>query len=159
MSDETPLPNRYELFAQGYAAEGNATKAAIEAGYSERTAYSQGHRLLKHAEIKARIDELVAERAARMALTGDNVLKGITEIAWSDKATDRDKLKAFDLLGRHLKLWTQKHELGGLGGGPIDVDAPALTTSELARRVFALISEGAKVVAEKDNEHTIDKNA
>lgn len=34
----------------------NATKAAIAAGYSEATAYSQGPRLLKNVEIKAAID-------------------------------------------------------------------------------------------------------
>lgn len=47
---------RQKLFAHHYVANKfNATQAAISAGYSERTAYSQGQRLLKHVEVDAEI--------------------------------------------------------------------------------------------------------
>ena len=45
------------LFCKYYAESLNATSAAIKAGYSSRTAYSQGSRLLKNAEIQKRIQE------------------------------------------------------------------------------------------------------
>lgn len=32
-----------------------------------------------------------------------------------------DKVKALELLGKHLKLWTDKHEHAGEGGGPLQV--------------------------------------
>lgn len=41
------LTPKQELFAIEYAKDFNATQAAIRAGYSKRTAYSQGGRLLK----------------------------------------------------------------------------------------------------------------
>lgn len=40
------------VFVMEYIRTNNATKAAIAAGYSEKTAYSQGPRLLKDVEIQ-----------------------------------------------------------------------------------------------------------
>lgn len=53
---------RYESFCQSYVSTGwNATRAAKDAGYSEKTAYSQGSRLLKIVEVQQRIDEIILE--------------------------------------------------------------------------------------------------
>ena len=41
-----PLTQKQKLFVESYLANPNATKAAIAAGYSERTARQQGNRLL-----------------------------------------------------------------------------------------------------------------
>ena len=49
---------RQEKFCVEYLINLNATQAAIRAGYSEKTAYSMGQRLLKNVEIKSRIKEL-----------------------------------------------------------------------------------------------------
>ncbi|WP_114283714.1 terminase small subunit [Candidatus Halocynthiibacter alkanivorans] len=58
----TKLKNkRHELFSLEYTADRNATQAAIRAGYSPKTAGSQGHDLLKKPEIAARVDELETE--------------------------------------------------------------------------------------------------
>lgn len=58
------LTNKQRLFVEAYLANGmNATQAALEAGYSPKTAYSQGQRLLKNveavAEIQRRLDQKV----------------------------------------------------------------------------------------------------
>jgi len=42
----------YEIFAEEFIKTRCATQAAKNAGYSEKTAYSQGSRLLKHVEVK-----------------------------------------------------------------------------------------------------------
>ena len=42
---------KQKIFAEAYARSNNATQSAIQAGYSEKTAYSQGNRLLKKVEI------------------------------------------------------------------------------------------------------------
>ena len=44
--------------------EGNATAAALAAGYSPKTAYSQGQRLLKIAEVQEAIKAREAQRLA-----------------------------------------------------------------------------------------------
>lgn len=56
--EEYKLNNQQKLFASEYITNGgNATQAAITAGYSEKTAYSQGNRLLKHDEVKRFLKE------------------------------------------------------------------------------------------------------
>lgn len=48
---------RQEKFAVEYARTGNATQAAKNAGYSQKTAYAQGSMLLKNLEVLARKDQ------------------------------------------------------------------------------------------------------
>ena len=52
------LNPRQERFCELYVATGNAAEAARGAGYSERAARFQGHRLLKDARVRARLDTL-----------------------------------------------------------------------------------------------------
>src|SRR5262249_25131423 len=47
---EKLLP-RQEQFCRHYVTQPVATRAAVLAGYAERSAYNQGHRLLKQAEV------------------------------------------------------------------------------------------------------------
>lgn len=65
------LTLKQQRFCDEYIICGNATQAAIKAGYSEKTAYSQGQRLLKNVEIKSvlkkRTEELFDERAMSVA--------------------------------------------------------------------------------------------
>jgi len=52
------LTRKQELFCFEYLKNFNATQAAVEAGYSKKTAYSQGQRLLKNVEVKQLIEKL-----------------------------------------------------------------------------------------------------
>ena len=75
------LSSKRQAFCDAYIANGmNATQAAVEAGYSERTAYSQGNRLLKNDEvreyIKSRMDALTEERI----VTGNEVLAFLSDV-------------------------------------------------------------------------------
>lgn len=67
-------------------ANGNATKAAKEAGYSEKTAYSQGQRLLKNVEIQA----AVRERYRASTMGAEEVL---ARLAGAAKASLEDALE------------------------------------------------------------------
>lgn len=60
------MPPRQQRFVEEYLVDSNATQAAIRAGYSRKTAYSQGHRLLKNAEVADAVREgrtRIAEKA------------------------------------------------------------------------------------------------
>lgn len=48
---------KMQKFCDEYLVSGNATQSAIKAGYSEKTAYSAGQRLLKNVEVKSNIEE------------------------------------------------------------------------------------------------------
>lgn len=57
------LNNKQEAFVQAYLRTFNATQAAKDAGYSEKTAYSYGQQLLKNLEIAARVKVELESRA------------------------------------------------------------------------------------------------
>lgn len=65
------MNERQKHFADEYIISKNATQSAIVAGYSEKTAYSIGQRLLKNVEIseyiQKRTQELFDERSMTIA--------------------------------------------------------------------------------------------
>lgn len=88
------LTAKQELFCQEYIIDLNATQAAIRAGYSERTAYSQGQRLLKKVEVLARVKELKSKRAEKLELDAYWVLKRLKDI--SDRSMQAEPVMEFD---------------------------------------------------------------
>jgi len=56
------LNEKQKRFCDEYVIDYNATQSAIRAGYSEKTAYSIGQRMLKKVEIQKQIAELTAEK-------------------------------------------------------------------------------------------------
>lgn len=61
MAEEKKLKGREERFCLEYIIDYNATKAAMRAGYSEKSAANAGYRLLKKDEILARVREIQEE--------------------------------------------------------------------------------------------------
>lgn len=94
------MNERQRRFCEAYAACGNAAQAAREAGYSEKTARSQGQRLLTDVDILKYVRVLQDEAAtARIAS-----LKQVKAF-WSDVMHDpsektADRLRAGELLAR-----------------------------------------------------------
>lgn len=111
------LTAKQERFCTEYIIDLNATQAAIRAGYSSKTAYSVGQRLLKNVEMQKKIQELQQERAERTEITQDRVLKELAGIGFAPitkgKIKAADKTKALELLGRHLGMFTDKLQIEG----------------------------------------------
>jgi phage terminase small subunit len=81
------LSARQQRFAVEYVQDGNATDAAVRAGYSANGAAVQGCRLLRNAKVSAAIE--VAARArldaiAEEGITGDRILREFARICRSD---------------------------------------------------------------------------
>ena len=74
-----PLNARQERFAQEYAAAGNATQAAITAGYSARTAQEQGSRLLSNVMVATRVAEFQVKAAARAEVTMESIAQQLDD--------------------------------------------------------------------------------
>jgi phage terminase small subunit len=131
---------KQEAFVREYLIDLNATQAAIRAGYSARTAGQMGDENLKKPEIAKSIQSAMDERAARTEITADYVLQTIVDTVERCKQArpvlDRKGepilveigdgtvapaytfdstavLKGAELLGRHLKLFTDKVEHSG----------------------------------------------
>lgn len=80
------LNKRQRTFAEAYAIPGtvcygNATKSAIKAGYSEKTAYSQGQRMLKNDEIQSYIKGVEEKLFDEQIMSGKEVLYRLTNTA------------------------------------------------------------------------------
>jgi len=68
------LTPRQEAFCRHFLTEPSGTRAAIMAGYAEKGAASEAHRLLRNAEILQKISALRRQRALSYALDRDTVM-------------------------------------------------------------------------------------
>ena len=102
------MKQRQIAFCEAYIACGNATEAAIKAGYSPRTARSQGHRLLTNADIQrfiaTRNEELKSARIADVS----EVRTFWTQTMRENTVLMRDRLKASELLGKSVGAFEDK---------------------------------------------------
>lgn len=86
VNEMNKLTKKQRLFAEVYTIPstecyGNATKSAVHAGYSEKTAYSQGQRMLKNVEIQNYIKEVETKLFDENIMSGKEVLYRLTRTA------------------------------------------------------------------------------
>jgi phage terminase small subunit len=74
------LTMKQELFVQNYLVDLNATRAAVRAGYSEKTARKIGSENLSKPVICAAIQSAASERIERTKIDADYVLQGAREM-------------------------------------------------------------------------------
>lgn len=147
------LTAKQKRFIEEYLIDLNATQAAIRAGYSPDTAKSIGSENLTKPDIRARIDQAMAERSKRTGVNADRVVMELAKVAFvnaadvinTEDATLKeyalpedtaaiqsvkvktfgedgiereikmaDKLKALELLGRHMGMFKDRVEVSGL---------------------------------------------
>lgn len=153
---------KQKLFVKEYLVDLNATRAAIAAGYSEKTARQQGARLLSNVDIATELAESAQKRAEKLDISAEKVLTELSRMAFCNmldymrvqdgdayvdfstltreqaaaiqeiiveeysegKGKERRDIKrtkfklaekrgSLELLGRHLKLFTDKIEHSG----------------------------------------------
>ena len=131
------LTLKQKRFADEYIISGNATQAAIKAGYSKKTANRTAAENLSKPVIKAYVDEQLAKLASQKIAQQEEILQyltsvlrgessaevivvegkgeGVSRACRVEKAPDeKERLKAAELLGKRYGMWTEK----------INVDAP-----------------------------------
>lgn len=115
-------------FAEEWLKTTNATQSAIKAGYSARTAYSAGNRLLKKVDVKQYIDERLAEMQESSIADTNEVMQFLSSAMRGDIPDQfgldpalNDRIKAAELLGKRYKMFTDKQEISGADGEPIKV--------------------------------------
>ena len=159
------LTLKQNAFVDAYLGNGgNATRAAISAGYSRKSAGAQGTQLKRSpviaAELKRRMgaDKLVATRDERQrfwssimrgrAIEESEKPKGKTgrPSIVERKPTLSERLEASTLLGKAQGDFVSRTELTGAGGGPVEITEEAKARARV--RLSALIKRSlvAKVV-------------
>lgn len=131
------LNERQMRFVDEYMIDLNATQAAIRAGYSVKTAYSQGQRLLKNVEIKTELDERMEKTRSLKIADATEIMEYLTSVMRGEseaevvvvegcgegfssartmqKAPDeKEKLKAAELLGKRYGMFNDKLNVDGV---------------------------------------------
>lgn len=111
MSDQL-TPNQ-RAFVREYHIDGNGKQAAIRAGYSERTAAEQASRLLNNVNVQAELKRLSEQQEKRARRTKDDLLQELDDILEDPTISTKDRMKAVELYGKHLAMWTVKSENSG----------------------------------------------
>ncbi|AMY05238.1 terminase small subunit [Staphylococcus condimenti] len=132
------LTVKQQRFADEYIRLGEITKAAINAGYSTKTACSIGQENLNKPAIKAYIDKRMEELKKQSIAEQDEVLQYLTavmrgevtdqelipvgvgqgamEVEKLEKRSDTNaRTKAAELLGKRYRLFTDKQEIEHTG--------------------------------------------
>lgn len=107
------MTHRQERFIHEYMVDRNGQAAARRAGYKEGYA----SKLLGVPQIRQAIAERTQQEAAQCSLRREQVLEGLCQVAFAEAsdATGSEvkvagKLKALELLGRHLGLFEGRGE-------------------------------------------------
>lgn len=95
------LNSRQQAFVEHYLEHGNATQAAIEAGYAEKSAHVTGARTLKSAKVIAEIERRRNAIAKRTDWSVEKLIESFEEI--HNKATGLDLQRKLDE-GEHVKM-------------------------------------------------------
>ena len=127
------LTAKQQRFCDEYLIDLNATQAAIRAGYSAKTARVIGQENLLKPAIKEYIEKRMAEKEAALVADQDEVLKYLTSVLRGEsqsteivvegigdgcseartitkEPSEKDRLKAAELLGKRYALFTDKVE-------------------------------------------------
>ncbi len=151
------LSAKERRFVAEFLKDQNAKQAAIRAGYSPKTAETQGPRLYRKVQVKAAVDTELAKIQEKAGVTQERILNALLNIAEIDprklfekdgtlkplseftddvaatissiESDDKngeikkvkfwDKVRALELLGKHLKMFTDKTELSDSSGAPV----------------------------------------
>lgn len=162
------LTPKQEAFVAEYLIDLNATQAAIRAGYSEKTAKSQGQRLLTNVDVAAAITEAQGKRAERTEITQDYVLESIystverckqSEPVYDRKGDpvmvetpDGEEAPAYtfnamgvfrgaELLGKHLGMFGDKLKVSGDPDNPLVVNQ---SPNDIGRAIAFALQEGMR---------------
>ena len=104
------MNHKRKIFVSEYARSGNATEAAKKAGYSDRTAYSTGQRLLKNAEIVKEISKIQNEALEKAEMSIADVVNLVKGIATGGKS-ETVRLRAMDMLLKYLGAYNDDMKL------------------------------------------------
>lgn len=106
------LTDKQQAFVDEYVFDKNATQAAIRAGYSEKTAYSQWQRLLKKAEVKKAIEEKLKKLAEKTWLNAEAVVRWLHLNATTAYEAEEynASISARDKLGKHFGIYKEDND-------------------------------------------------
>lgn len=130
------LNERQRRFADEYIISGVAYDAATKAGYSQKYAKTDSHKLLKNEKIREYIDNRIEELKSQKIMDQKEIMERLSLIGrqnqianyyYSEKEIDgtviieenkytttpnvEEATRAMELLGKRYAMWTDKQEI------------------------------------------------
>lgn len=124
------MTEKQRRFADEYIRLGEITQAAMNAGYSTKTAYAIGQENLTKPIIKAYVDKRLDELKKESIAEQDEILQYLTSVMRGqeveqfplgagmgeqrlvEKRLDgKERIKAAEQLGKRYGMWTEKQEI------------------------------------------------
>ncbi len=166
------LSPKKQQFVVEYLIDRNGTKACIRAGYSPKTARARAEQLLREDAVRKAIQAGMDARAERTGIDADMVLKGIVttirrceqvepvldrkgepvmvetpqgSVAPAYVFDAKNVLRGYELLGKHLKLFTEKVEHTGANGGPIETRVADMSPEQRREEIKRLLKENPEL--------------
>lgn len=106
--DMIDLTVKQKKFCEYYALSGNATDAAIKAGYKKTTARVIACENLTKPNIKKYLAELTTKEEEDRIASVDEVLQYLTTTMRNDKVAIKERTRAAELLGKRYGAWSEK---------------------------------------------------
>lgn len=135
------LTEKQRIFCEVYCRCWNATKAALQAGYSEKTAHTTGWENLRKPEIQAYINEIKANAAEFAGVSLLRNAQELAKIAYSSAADLRktwDSLKDWDDISEEAKasiqeVTTVSRVIKSVGGNEDEGDSRVVQTLDTVK--------------------------
>ncbi|MCC8069571.1 MAG: terminase small subunit [Ruminococcus sp.] len=106
------LTEKQIRFCEEYLIDLNATQSYLRAGYkakNENVAGVEALRLLRNPKIAEYIQILREKQSERTGITSDKIIAELQKVAFADtEITEKSKIKALELLGKHMGMFTEK---------------------------------------------------
>lgn len=122
------LTQKQQRFVDEYIISGNATQAAIKAGYAKKAAYRTGADNLKKPQIKSALEKRNAEIQSEKTADMTEVMEYLTSVMRGEQTESvatakgvyedvevsaKDRIKAAELIGKRHGAWTDKKVISG----------------------------------------------
>lgn len=129
------LTVKQQKFIESYIASGNATQAAIEAGYSKKTAGQTGSENLKKPQIMKALEKRTEQLQSEKVDSQQDIVEFLSAVRRGKvmeqivtpsgyvvevPAKISDRVKAAELMGKRYAMWTDKHDVS-TDGGPVKI--------------------------------------
>nr|DAN97918.1 MAG TPA: Terminase small subunit [Caudoviricetes sp.] len=108
---------RQQKFCDYYLQSGNATDAAIKAGYSEKTARAIGAENLTKLDIQKYLAEHEKKAHKERIATAEEILEFLSDTVRDGEVGRKDRLKAAELLGKRYALFEDRRDNGNEENG------------------------------------------
>lgn len=105
------LTLKQKRFADEYIISGNAEQSAIKAGYSEKYARGNAHKLVANVGIKEYIDERLSKINKAKILDAQARRELLSKLADNEDVSPNDRIKAVDVLNKMDATYVNRQEI------------------------------------------------